>query len=57
MLEKEFDRLRRLDARIKEIAQEMGLLTTEIDFEVVPAQRMFEGMAYNFPTNFASFSR
>ena len=50
------DRLRELEVRIQEIAEEMGLLTTDIDFEIVPAQRVLEGMSYNFPTNFSHWS-
>lgn len=50
------DRLRSLEVRIREIAEEMGLLTTDIDFEIVPPQRVLEGMSYNFPTNFSHWS-
>lgn len=56
MTDKELNRLRELDVRIREIAEEFGLLTTDINFEVVPAMRVIEGMAYSFPTNFAHWS-
>ena len=56
MKQTELDRLRQLEVRIKEIAEAMGLLTTDIMFEVVPAQRVLEGMSYNFPTNFSHWS-
>ena len=52
----ELDRLRKIEERIREIAEGMGLLTTEIMFEIVPAQRVLEGMSYNFPTNFSHWS-
>lgn len=56
MEKSELDRLRKLEVRIREIAEEMGLLTTDIMFEVVSAQRVLEGMSYNFPTNFSHWS-
>lgn len=56
MNKQELDRLIVIEKRIKEIAIENGLLTTEIDFEVVPAQRMLESLAYHWPTNFSHWS-
>lgn len=53
----ELDRLRKLDLRIREIAQDFGLSVVPIDFEVIPSQKMFEVMAYRFPVNFAHWSR
>lgn len=53
MHKQELNRLIAIEKRIREIAQEKGLSTTEIDFEVVPAQRMLEGLAYRWPTNFS----
>ena len=52
----ELERLRTLEVRIREIAEGMGLRTTDIVFEVVPAQRVLEGMSYHFPTNFSHWS-
>lgn len=52
----EIERLIQLEKRICEIAKEFGLLTKEISFEVIPASRMLEGMAYMFPVNFAHWS-
>ena len=52
----ELNRLHDLEVRIKEIAGDMGLLTTEVMFEVVTAQRVLEGMSYHFPTNFSHWS-
>jgi len=56
MTEKELKRMESLEARIKEIAEEEGLHTTDIMFEVVPARRMIEAMAYHFPTNFSHWT-
>jgi len=56
MNDKEIERLKVIEKRVKEIAEEFGLLTTEITFEIVPSQRMLEGMAYNFPVNFSHWS-
>ncbi len=56
MNQEELDRLRKIDVRVREIAEDMGLLTTEIMFEIVSAQRVLEGMSYNFPTNFSHWS-
>ncbi len=56
MDKKELERLVFLEKRIAEIVQEFGLLTTEIDFEIVSSQRVLEGMAYNFPKNFSHWS-
>lgn len=49
-------RLEKIERRIKEIAEEEGLLTTDTMFEVVPSQKMLEAMAYTFPTNFSHWS-
>lgn len=56
MNKKDLERLIDIEKRIKEIAIESGLLTTDIIFEIVPAQRVLEGMAYMFPTNFSHWS-
>ncbi len=56
MNQADIDRIRNLEVRIREIAEDMGLLTTDIMFEIVPAQRVLEGMSYNFPTNFSHWS-
>ncbi len=52
----DLQRLQKIEARIHEIAVDMELLTTETTFEVVPAQRVLEGMSYHFPTNFSHWS-
>ncbi|MDO8504346.1 MAG: SpoVR family protein [Candidatus Liptonbacteria bacterium] len=56
MTKQELDRLVRIDKRVREIAEEFGLLTTDILFEIVPPQRVLEGMSYMFPTNFSHWS-
>lgn len=56
MTPQELKRLVQLEKKVKEYAQEWGLLTTDINFEVVTAQRMFEGLSYNFPMNFSHWS-
>ena len=56
MNKQELDRLIAIEKRIEEIAKEEGLLTTDIDFQIVPAQRMLEGMAYHWPNNFSHWS-
>ncbi len=56
MKHSDLDRLQKLEVRIREIAECMGLLTTDIMFEIVPVQRVLEGMSYGFPTNFSHWS-
>ncbi|MEX0877680.1 MAG: SpoVR family protein [Candidatus Spechtbacterales bacterium] len=57
MNREEIERLKTIEKRVHEIAQENGLITTEIIFELVPPKRMIEAMAYGFPTNFSHWSR
>jgi len=56
MTEQELKRLNKIEKRIKEIAEEFGLLTTDVIFEIAPIQKMLEGMAYYFPVNFSHWS-
>jgi len=56
MTSKDLKRLINLESRIKEIAEESGLLTTEVDFEITTAQRVLEGMSYQFPINFSHWT-
>lgn len=53
---KELKRLQTLERRIHEIAKESGLITTEIDFEIVSARRMLEAMSYRFPNNISHWT-
>ncbi len=53
------ERLRRLNEiedHIKRIAEDMGLSTTEVEFEIVSSRKMIESMAYKFTTNFSHWS-
>ena len=56
MNQTELERLHKIEATIRGIAEEMELLTTETTFEVVPVQRVLEGMSYHFPSNFSHWS-
>src|SRR3989344_2090196 len=56
MNKQELQRLIDLEKAIKKIAEEEGLLTTEINFEIASSQQVMEGMAYNFPINFSHWS-
>ncbi|MEK7590311.1 MAG: SpoVR family protein [Patescibacteria group bacterium] len=56
MQEHELKRLKQLEKEIKRIAESEGLKTTDIIFEIAPARRVIEGMAYNFPVNFSHWS-
>ncbi|MEK7596307.1 MAG: SpoVR family protein [Patescibacteria group bacterium] len=56
MNKSEIRRLEIIEKRVRELAEEFGLLTTDILFEIVPSQRMLEGMAYGFPANFSHWS-
>jgi stage V sporulation protein R len=49
-------RLNEADARIQEIAREMGLDLMHQEFDVVPAQKMLEIMAYRLPVNYSHWS-
>ncbi len=49
-------RLEVIEREIRRIAEAEGLATTEVDFQIVPASRVIEGMAYNFPINFSHWS-
>jgi len=56
MTKTELSRLEKIEQRIKQIAEDLGLRTVPIDFNIVPAQKMLEGMAYRFPINFSHWS-
>jgi stage V sporulation protein R len=51
----ELKRLKELEKRIYEIARENGLEFRDIEFDVVPAEKMFEIMAYNMPGQISSW--
>jgi len=45
----ELDRLKKIEARIYEIAKENGLEFCPIEFDIIPEEKMFEIMAYGMP--------
>lgn len=49
-------RLQEFDQAIQEIARDFGLDFYPQEFDVVPAEKMLEIMAYNFPANFSHWS-
>lgn len=49
MNKQELKRLKKIETRIYEIARENGLVFRDIEFDIVPAEKMFEIMAYNMP--------
>ena len=49
MISEELTRLKKIEERIYEIAKEMGLRLCDIEFDIVPKEKMFEIMAYNMP--------
>ncbi len=49
-------RLEEFDAAIQEIARDFGLDFYTQEFDVVPAEKMLEIMAYHFPVNFSHWS-
>ncbi len=56
MNKKDLKRIIELEKRIGQLAKEYGLLATDTIFEIVPAQKVLEGMAYMFPTNFSHWT-
>jgi stage V sporulation protein R len=52
----EIDRLNFFNERIQEIAREFGLDFFPQEFDIVPAQKMLEILAYRFPVNFSHWS-
>ena len=56
MNQAELQRLNEADKLIQEIAREMGLDFMQQEFDVVPAEKMLEIMAYRLPVNFSHWS-
>ena len=56
MKEADLNRLNQADRLIQEIAAELGLTFFPQEFDVVPAQKMLEIMAYRLPVNFSHWS-
>lgn len=55
MQNSELERLKKLEQRIYEIARENGLEFCDIEFDIVPAEKMFEIMAYGMPGQIRSW--
>ncbi len=55
-MEPELKRLMEMDSRIQENAREVGLDFFPQEFDVIPAQKMLEILAYRFPVNFSHWS-
>jgi len=55
-MDSELKRLSEFDEKIQEIAQEFGLDFFPQEFDVIPAQKMLEILAYHFPVNFSHWS-
>jgi stage V sporulation protein R len=56
MNKEQIKRLNEIEKDIRRIAEEMGLTTTETEFEIVSSRKMIESMAYRFTTNFSHWS-
>ncbi len=56
MMDPELERLNQLDEKIQEIGQNSGLDFFPQEFDVIPAQKMLEILAYRFPVNFSHWS-
>jgi stage V sporulation protein R len=55
-MDPELKRLSAFDEKIQEIAHELGLDFFPQEFDVIPAQKMLEILAYRFPVNFSHWS-
>lgn len=56
MIDPEIKRLIEFDERVQEIAHEFGLDFFSQEFDIIPAQKMLEILAYNFPVNYSHWS-
>jgi stage V sporulation protein R len=52
----ELKRLNQFNEKIQEIAKEFGLDFFPQEFDVIPAQKMLEILAYRFPVNFSNWA-
>jgi len=55
-MDPELERLTQFDEKIQEIARGFGLNFFPQEFDVIPAQKMLEILAYRFPVNFSHWS-
>jgi len=55
-MDPELKRLSQFDEKVREIAQQFGLDPFPQEFDVIPAQKMLEILAYRFPVNLSHWS-
>jgi stage V sporulation protein R len=55
MNQTDYDRLIKIEDKLYEYAQEYGLIFHDIEWDVIPDQKMFEIMAYRIPGNISSW--
>ena len=55
MINSELKRLQKLETRIYQIAEENGLVFGDIEFDIIPQEKMFEMMAYGMPGMFGNW--
>jgi len=55
MINSELKRLQKIENRIYQIAEENGLKFCDIEFDVIPQEKMFEMMAYGMPGMFSNW--
>ncbi len=55
-MDPELKRLSQFDEKVRGIAQQFGLDPFPQEFDVIPAQKMLEILAYRFPVNFSHWS-
>ena len=55
MKKQEFQKLIKVEERIKQIVDDMGLKVYDIEFDICKPQKMLEIMAYRIPTNISSW--
>jgi stage V sporulation protein R len=55
MKKQEFQKLIKVEERVKQIVDDMGLKVYDIEFDICQPQKMLEIMAYRIPTNISSW--
>ena len=55
MNEQDYQRLIKIEEKLYEYAQDFGLVFHDIEWDVIPDQKMFEIMAYRIPGNISSW--
>ena len=54
-MDNDLKRMIKIEDRMMQIAEEMGLETVPIEFDIVPPQKMLEIMSYRIPTNVSNW--